>query len=64
MSDNELHVTFYNGISEYGNKRFLPMLDKYHFFANITSRGEIFDKYKKLFYPKTPFKYHAEKRTE
>lgn len=32
MSDNELHVTFYTRISEYGNKRFLPILDKYHFF--------------------------------
>lgn len=63
MSDNELYVTFYNGISEYGNKRFLPMLDKYYFFENIRSRGEIFDKHKKFFYPKTPFKYHAEKHT-
>ena len=64
MSDNELHVTFYNGISEYGNKRFLPILNKYHFFENLTSRGEIFDKHKKLFYPQTPFKYHSEKHTK
>lgn len=64
MSDNELYVTFNNGISEYGNKRFLPILDKYHFFENIRSRGEIFDKIKNQFYPNTSFKYNAERNLD
>jgi len=59
MSDNELYVAFYNGISEYGKKRFLPMLDSYQFFENIRSRGVMFDKHKEIFYPSTAFKYNA-----
>ncbi len=59
MNDNELYVTFYNCISIYGKDKFLPLLDRYHFFENLRSRGKRFDRHKKLFYPSTKFKYNA-----
>lgn len=57
MSDDELYLTFYNGIAEYGRKKFFPLLDEYQFFENIRSRGNIFDLHAKQFYPKTRLKY-------
>lgn len=57
MSDDELYITLYNGISEYGREKFLPLLDTYSFFENIRNRGEIFEVHCSQFYPKTNFKY-------
>lgn len=56
MSDDELYCNFYNSISKYGKEKFLPLLSKYYFFENISSRNEIFDIHKNLFYPNTVFK--------
>lgn len=56
MSDNELYLCFINSYSEYGKKRFKPLLEKYHFFENIKSYGFNFDKLKKELYPQTEFK--------
>lgn len=57
MSDNELYITFYNGICKDGRNKFKPLLDHYQFFENIKSRNKLFDIHKKLFYPNTDFKY-------
>lgn len=56
MSDDELYVTLYNCIAEYGRQKFLPLLDTYSFFENVSGRGEIFKIHCKQFYPKTKFK--------
>ncbi len=56
MSDNELFISFYNGISKYGKDKFLPLMDEYGFLENIKSRSTLFDKHKITFYPKTVFK--------
>lgn len=60
MSDDELYVTFYNGISEYGREKFLPLLETYSFFENVRDRGNIFEIHCTQFYPKTNFKYKIE----
>lgn len=57
MGDDELYVTLYNGIGRFGRVKFQPLLDQYHFFENIRSRGKIFDLTAKQFYPKTNFKH-------
>lgn len=57
MSDDELYIAFYNGLSQYGNVRFFPLLDEYEFFENLGSRGKVFDTHAKLFYKKTKFKF-------
>ena len=56
MSDDELYCNFYNSISKYGDNKFLPLLDEYSFFENITSRSKMFDIHKMLFFHKTKFK--------
>lgn len=62
MSDDELYVTFYNCIAEYGRKKFRPLLDAYSFFENISNKGDIFKTHCKQFYPKTNFKLLKEKK--
>lgn len=57
MSDHELYITFYNGISKFGNERFKPLLDQYQILENIQSRDKAFEIHKKLFYPNTNFKH-------
>lgn len=57
MGDDELYVTFYNGIGRFGRLKFQPLLDQYQFLENIRSRGKIFDLTAKQFYPKTNFKH-------
>jgi Putative phage abortive infection protein len=56
MSDDELYVTFYNGISEFGSLKFKPLLDDYSFLENIRSRGDKFKLHCNMFYPNTTFK--------
>lgn len=62
MNDNELYLCFINSYSEYGEKRFKPLLEKYCFFENIKSHGSYFDKLKEKLYLKTNFK-HIHKET-
>lgn len=35
MANNELYISFYNGISIYGRKRMLPLMEKYSFLENL-----------------------------
>lgn len=56
MSDSELYITFYNSLSNHGFIKLYPLLKKYHFFENITSRNKNFDNQATLFYPDTNFK--------
>lgn len=56
MSDAELYCLFYNAIC-YGSEKLLPLLDIYGFLENIESKSLSFDTHKKIFFPKTKFKY-------
>lgn len=56
MSNNELYSVFYNSISDFGIRKLLPLLKKYQFFENITSKSKVFDLHASLFYPGTDFK--------
>lgn len=54
MTTDELYLTAINGISNFGRKRFLPLLDKYHFFENLfIERGDIGDILISIFYINT-----------
>jgi hypothetical protein len=57
MSDDELYCNFYNTNNKYGDEKLLSLLDQYSFFKNSLCRNEIFDVHKRLFFPKTKFKY-------
>jgi hypothetical protein len=59
MSDAQLYCLFYNAIC-YGTEKVLPLLDTYGFLRNIERKSLVFDYHKKLFYPKTKFKYFSE----
>jgi hypothetical protein len=54
MSDNELYLAFFNGISPYG-ERFLPLMEKYHFLENLNlnATDANFNSCALHFYPKT-----------
>ncbi|HET6225267.1 MAG TPA: putative phage abortive infection protein [Bacteroidia bacterium] len=60
MSDDELYLTFYNGISKYGKTKFLPLLEEYQFLENVRKRGPIFEIHCLQFYPKTKFKFFSD----
>ncbi|RFM31231.1 putative phage abortive infection protein [Chitinophaga silvisoli] len=60
MSDYELYVLLYNSLSDYGKTKFKPMLIEYVFFENVRSRGPLFDKHKRAFFPQIEFKFNAE----
>lgn len=54
MTTDELYLTAINGISNFGRKRFLPLLDKYHFFENLfIESGDIGDVLISIFYINT-----------
>ncbi len=36
LSDDELVLLFYNGVSKYGWAKFMPLADRYHLFDNLT----------------------------
>jgi len=55
MSNSELYLTFYNGISNFGITKAYPILDKYNFLENLYVKDDlIFDS--GFFYKKTTFK--------
>lgn len=62
MSNDELYIAFYNGLSEYGREKFFPLLNEYQFFENIGSKSEIFDVHAKLFYTNTKFKFLSDRK--
>ena len=56
MSNSELYISFYNGISIYGRKKMLPLMDKYSFLENLKDNDFTTKKHRELFYKKTKFK--------
>lgn len=61
LSNSELYILFYNGISQYGKKRMYPLLEKYGILEHVIySDFEYFYRHQTLFYPKTTFKNNPE----
>lgn len=56
MSNSELYISFYNGISVYGRKKMLKLMDKYSFLENLKDNDQILIKHRTLFYQETKFK--------
>lgn len=56
MNTDELYLTAINGISNYGRKRMLPLLDKYSFLENLIIGGSEVSKLITIFYPNTRVK--------
>ncbi|WP_227421687.1 putative phage abortive infection protein [Pacificispira spongiicola] len=54
ISDYELAILFYNGISENGRNKFKPLIEKYSLFDNLPE-SLIFDKSHKQFYDEIAF---------
>lgn len=58
MSYDELYLVAVNGISDYGRKKMLPLLDEYSFLENLAIDDEaIIRRLIELFYPLTKKKY-------
>ncbi|WP_289225764.1 putative phage abortive infection protein [Bacteroides acidifaciens] len=53
MNADELYLTAINGISNYGRKRMLPLLDKYSFLENLIIDDFEVSKLVAIFYPNT-----------
>lgn len=62
MSNNELYISMYNGISVYGRKRMLPLMDEYSFLENLSDSDFTTKKHRELFYKKTKFKDYLKDR--
>lgn len=59
LSNAELFILFYDGISVYGKKKMYPLLEKYKLLENVFYQEfEYFYLHQSLFYPKTSFKYN------
>lgn len=53
MNTDELYLTAINGISNYGRKRMLPLLDKYSFLENLIVDDSSVSRLITIFYPNT-----------
>lgn len=53
MNTDELYLTAINGISNYGRKRMLPLLDKYSFLENLIVDDSSTSRLITIFYPNT-----------
>lgn len=61
MSNSELYVLFYDGISKYGKKKLYPLLEQYGFLENLQYNDfEYFSRHQSLFYPRTSFKFNTD----
>lgn len=60
MSNNELYISFYNGISIYGRKKMLPLMDKYSFLENLKDNDFTTKSHQELFYRNTKFKSYMD----
>lgn len=59
LSNAELFILFYDGISVYGKKKMYPLLEKYKILENVFYQEfDYFFLHQSLFYPKTSFKYN------
>lgn len=56
MSNSELYISFYNGISIYGRKKMLKLMNRYSFLENLKDNDQIMIKHRALFYKETKFK--------
>ncbi|MBO6524255.1 MAG: hypothetical protein JJ971_10550 [Balneolaceae bacterium] len=61
LTDSELHILFYNGISDFGIDKFHNLIDKFSLLENIKSKGEYFDIQFENLYPKTFPKYEKKR---
>lgn len=58
LSNDELYLLAINGISNYGRKRMLPLLDKYGLLENYNANGDMLTvRLLSIFYQKTKNKY-------
>lgn len=55
LSNDELFLLFYNGISEYGNKKFLPLIEEYHILKNLNRKDFIEKNKHSEFYKKSAY---------
>lgn len=53
MNTDELYLTAINGVSNYGRKRMLPLLDKYSFLENLIIDDSAVSQLIAIFYPNT-----------
>lgn len=54
MTTDELYLTAINGISHFGRKRFLPLLERYNFFENLLiEKADVGNELIEIFYPCT-----------
>lgn len=60
MSNNELYISFYNGISIYGRKKMLPLMDKYSFLENLKDNDFTTKSHQSYFYRNTKFKSYMD----
>lgn len=58
LSNDELYMIAINGISNYGRKKMLPLMDKYGFLENYNANGDmLIVKLLSIFYKQTKSKY-------
>lgn len=58
LSNDELYLLAINGISHYGRKNMLPLMDKYGFLENYNANGDMITvRLLSIFYPQTKSKY-------
>jgi hypothetical protein len=58
LSNNELYLLFYNGLSRFGREKFLPLLRKYEFFETLPVSADVLqadaDRYGKSAFGQSP----------
>lgn len=55
LSNDELFLLFYNSISDYGNKKFLPLIEEFHILKNLNRRDFIDEMKHSEFYKKSAY---------
>ncbi|CAG2533458.1 Putative phage abortive infection protein [Maribacter dokdonensis] len=55
LSNDELFLLFYNGISEYGSKKFLPLIEEFHILKNLNLKDFIEKNKHSKFYKKSAY---------
>lgn len=60
MPDEALFIMLFNVVN-YGNEKYIQLLDNYHFFINLRSESNEFDELRKAIF-KTPFRHKYNKK--
>lgn len=55
LSNDELFLLFYNGISDYGNKKFLPLIEEFHILKNLNRKEFIEENGHSTFYENSAY---------